>query len=374
MPVRFLISMILSVLFCTSPKESHAQTPLLEEAIRLYHDDQPVDAVERLRTLLTSAEVASFTEETIATAYTYLAMSEWMLHRRSEAEAAMESALRADGRTFAEFGRDWAKDNRELTDPVVMKFLDKGIMLWDDAEYDRAVMEFTMVLPIEDAIGNLAAAEIHKFLAFCYVALRKTTQARLEFRTALRLNKDLELGDNSVIAPKLRRPFLAVRRDALRQSQSSSRRNTLLRSLLLPGWGQLYRGDRLKGYGFMAAEMMMLTGFFLSARSYGQARDAYLNFGVDDAVVIFDQQNSVADVTNELEARFVRYRSQGTRTNLVIGLAAGVWIANLIDALILTMHRDGLRVASETDTRNSGLSMRWNPDVRRWDMTYGINW
>ena len=224
-------------------------------------------------------------------------MSEWMLHRRSEAEAAMESALRADGRTFAEFGRDWAKDNRELTDPVVMKFLDKGIMLWDDAEYDRAVMEFTMVLPIEDAIGNLAAAEIHKFLAFCYVALRKTTQARLEFRTALRLNKDLELGDNSVIAPKLRRPFLAVRRDALRQSQSSSRRNTLLRSLLLPGWGQLYRGDRLKGYGFMAAEMMMLTGFFLSARSYGQARDAYLNFGVDDAVVIFDQQNSVADVT-----------------------------------------------------------------------------
>ena len=58
----------------------------------------------------------------------------------------------------------------------------------------------------------------------------------------------------------------------------------------------------------------------------------------------------------------------------MIGLAAGVWIANLIDAFILTMHRDGLRVASETDTRNSGLSMRWNPDVRRWDMTYGINW
>ena len=124
----------------------------------------------------------------------------------------------------------------------------------------------------------------------------------------------------------------------------------------------------------MAAEVVLLSGFFLSTRSYGQARDAYLNFGIDDAVTVFNQQNSVTDVTNELDARFDRYRSKGTRANLVIGLAAAVWVANLIDAFILTMQRDGLRVASGPDTRSSDLSMSWNPDGRRWDMTYGITW
>ena len=124
----------------------------------------------------------------------------------------------------------------------------------------------------------------------------------------------------------------------------------------------------------MAAELMLLTGTAFSIRSFTGARDAYLSFGVEDAVVVYGQRNSIADVTAELDARFNRYEQKGRRTNLLIGLAASVWIANLADALILTLQKDGTGFASRGSEKDSGISMAWRPELHAWQLTYGITW
>jgi tetratricopeptide (TPR) repeat protein len=368
----FLLILILAAI----PGSSLAQYSevSVDEAAALYRSGQPVAAGEQLRAVLTSANSEQFPKELIAKAYTYLTMAEWALYRRDEAEGAMESALRRDGRVFAEFAGEWAKDNPAVTDTISSMFLANGVRFYEEAEFDRAVSELSIILPIEDALDPFIAADLHKTLAFCYIAMRKTNIARLEFRTALRLNNRLDLGDDSVIAPKLRRAFLAVRRDVLSVDRSTLRRNTLVRSLFLPGWGQVYRGARIRGFSFMAAELMLLTGTAFSIRSFTGARDAYLSFGVEDAVAIYGRGNSISDVTAELDARFNRYESKGRRTNLLIGLAAGVWIANLADALILTLQKDGTGFASRQTEEQSGVSMAWRPEIHAWQLTYGITW
>lgn len=368
----FLFILILAA----GPRNSLAQysEASVDEAAAMYRSGQPVGAGELLRAILTSANAEQFSAEVIAKAYTYLTMAEWALYRRAEAEGAMESALRRDGQVFAEFAGEWARDNPAVTDTISSLFLKNGVRYYEEAEYDRAVGELSIILPIEDAMNPFIAADIHKTLAFCYIAMRKTNIARLEFRTALRLNNRLELGSDSVIAPKLRRAFLTVRRDVLSVDRSTMRRNTLVRSLFIPGWGQVYRGARIRGFSFMAAELMLLTGTAFSIRSFTGARDAYLSFGVEDAVVVYGQRNSIADVTAELDARFNRYEQKGRRTNLLIGLAASVWIANLADALILTLQKDGTGFASRGSEKDSGISMAWRPELHAWQLTYGITW
>lgn len=346
----------------------------IDEAIALYRAGRTDEAAARLRALVARPKTEALPAPDRASAYTYLAMSAHAIGLPEEAASAAASAIQADGNTFLKHGESWAARYKDVMDSAAVLLLRAGIARYDDAEFAASASLLESAVAVDAMISPVLAAKLHAHLAFNYVAMRRSKEAQQAFRTALMFDPTLDIGDESVIAPKIRREFLAVQDDALKDYRARVRRNTLLRSLFLPGWGQIYRGERWKGYAFMTAEFAMVTGTVLSLISYNHARSAYEGFDSDDALSIYLKNNSIEDVSNELQVRFHRYESKSRQANAFIGLAIGVWSVNLIDALILTIRRDGLFLSGPAGDHPARLSMDYAPDARQWTIRYRIAW
>jgi len=348
-------------------------TDQINEAIGLYETSQPSDASIILQTVLTSPDALQLPVDLRAKSYTYLAMSEWSLYRRIATEAAVISALELDAATFILYGDSWANENPTIIDSVANKRLVEAIFQYDEAEYTTSIERLITILPVERYISSNLASEIHKYLAFNFVAQRKRKLAQQEFQTALKFNPNLTLGDDASVAPKIRRTYLTIKDNTIQRSSRNAQIGTILRSLVLPGWGQIHRGNRLRGYGYLSMQTGLLTGSILSLRSYSQARDAYGRFGATDAVTIYNRQDDINEVKTELNHLYNNYQSKGQRANVFIGLLATVWAVNVVDAMWLSWRKD--EVEFTTNSSPSGrLAMDWDQQSHRWQVQYTYTW
>jgi hypothetical protein len=107
--------------------------------------------------------------------------------------------------------------------------------------------------------------EVHKLLAFCYVALDDRPSAIHEFLEVLDRNPRMTL-DPLYVSPKIIEVFNAAKvqfqsRPRPKETFNPADRIRLeasMRSLLLPGLGQLHKGQSTRGYAFMAAQGITL--------------------------------------------------------------------------------------------------------------------
>lgn|GEM_PF-1770774 len=373
--LRSLTSTSILIYLIISPNLLFGQTltDQINEAIGLYETSQPSDASIILQTVLTSPDALQLPVDLRAKSYTYLAMSEWSLYRRIATEAAVISALELDAATFILYGDSWANENPTIIDSVANKRLVEAIFQYDEAEYTTSIERLITILPVERYISSNLASEIHKYLAFNFVAQRKRKLAQQEFQTALKFNPNLTLGDDASVAPKIRRTYLTIKDNTIQRSSRNAQIGTILRSLVLPGWGQIHRGNRLRGYGYLSMQTGLLTGSILSLRSYSQARDAYGRFGATDAVTIYNRQDDINEVKTELNHLYNNYQSKGQRANVFIGLLATVWAVNVVDAMWLSWRKD--EVEFTTNSSPSGrLAMDWDQQSHRWQVQYTYTW
>lgn len=121
----------------------------------------------------------------------------------------------------------------------------------------------------------------------------------------------------------------AFYRDALGEKAGVS--GTVLRSVVLPGWGQFYTDHPVRGGVFLG----------LAALSAGALVWAILNYSDKaDVVTSFDEGRNV--VSGETPAEYGMRKQEaisdkngaGTAVNVSIGVLAGVWIVNGVDAAI----------------------------------------
>jgi Tol biopolymer transport system component len=117
-----------------------------------------------------------------------------------------------------------------------------------------------------------------------------------------------------------------------------SRGRALTRSLFVPGLGQLYKGERAKGLALLAAETASIGTalLFLSQVDTGTLDDleaAYRrSVPLDGACLDSSGQpceNAAFAVWREA---YDTARRNQTVTRVAVGLAAGIWIVNLIDS------------------------------------------
>lgn len=364
----------LALLVIASASSAQDYVSKIDEAIALHASNRPTEASKLLQEILTAPDVGGLPAAARSRAFACLAMSEWAMYRRAPAEEALTSAIRLDGRSFMTNAEKWAKENIALLDTVAYRMFAESVALFDDAEYGASSERLFNLITIERLLRKDLAAEVHKYLAFNLVAQRKQDLARREFDQALRFNPELKLGDESIVAPKLRRAFYAVQDNTLRKTFTATRRRTLLRALAWPGWGHVYRGERIKGYSYSGAQAVAVTGAVLSVLAYRKARDDYKRFDVAQAFDIYARRNSVDDVRAELRARYDRYRSNAVRANVFIGLSVGVWAASFIDAGLLSLRRDRVAEADRSDPDGSRLTMAWRPDGGYWQLQYGVTW
>ncbi len=226
----------------------------------------------------------------------------------------------------------YGQDRPELGEPAVQVARMR-------AAYERLDYDAADALGLALLQGGRATpaelVDVHTTLAFIRFTRNRLAEARAQFRAALSLDPGLAL-DPLLVSPKILEFFETVRQEhALRPGPADEaaavryvvvpdrRPAAALRSMAVPGWGQLYKADRRKGRALLAAWAATAGGAAAAHLVRHDARAAY---------------RSETDPARVGE-RFDRYAAwHKARNNLALA-AAGVWVYSYVDALLTPDRR-----------------------------------
>ena len=218
-------------------------------------------------------------------------------------------------------------------------------------DYTTAERRAREALASFDAFSADQLVEVHTTLALILYARNEPLEAREQFEAALSLNPSLDL-DPLLVSPKTLEFFeeiksslaeggAAVREPVIRYVQvRDPRPAATMRSLVLPGWGQLYKGETVKGWALLGLWSTATAGAVASHVLRSEARTDYLD-ATDPA--------DIADRYDTFNAWHQR------RTALALG-AAAVWSYAALDALVFGGPEP--RTLALGPSANLGLSLR----------------
>ena len=125
-----------------------------------------------------------------------------------------------------------------------------------------------------------------------------------------------------------------------------------LRSALIPGWGQFYTGQKLKGSAFLVVEAGLAAGLLWSDAKRHDAENEY-----EDALRTYQ----AADQVDEIEAAYAErlrtfdeYEKWHERRKKWAYAVAAVWLVNVLDASLL-MPSTGPGGYSQLDSGEPGF-------------------
>lgn len=106
-----------------------------------------------------------------------------------------------------------------------------------------------------------------------------------------------------------------------------------LRSALIPGWGQFYTGQGVKGSAFMLVEAGLAAGLLWSDAKRHDAENDY-----EEALRAYRAADQVDEIEEAYQARlaaFDEYEKWHERRKRWAYAAAAVWLINVLDATLL---------------------------------------
>jgi hypothetical protein len=196
-------------------------------------------------------------------------------------------------------------------------------------------------------------AELHTLLALTLYTLNEPVEARRQFEAALSLDPALAL-DPMLVSPKILEFFREVKSGFQPGSGPPSaplvryvrvadpRAGAGLRSLAVPGWGQLHKGERAKGAVIAGTWGLAAAGAGTAHLLRRRAHHDYLSATTPDDIA-------------------ERYRTFDTwhkvRNNLALG-AGLLWGYALVDALLVRGDSGpGVRLAPVVVGESAGLGL-----------------
>ncbi|WP_457652692.1 DUF5683 domain-containing protein [Rhodocaloribacter sp.] len=199
--------------------------------------------------------------------------------------------------------------------------------------------------------------EIHTLLALIAFSDNREAEARAQFMSALTLNPDLEL-DPLLVSPKILTFFDEIKRSRQRATSEQEpgaairyvrvedpRAAAAMRSLLLPGWGQQYKGEKTKGWILTGLWGLAAAGTVAAHLRRKQTRDAYLAESNPDLV----------------PARYDTFNTwHKARNNLALATAL-LWAYSYFDALLFRPAPPGdrrLLITADPSPTRPRLSLR----------------
>lgn len=171
--------------------------------------------------------------------------------------------------------------------------------------------------------------EVHTIAALVHIARNQPSAARPHFLSALSIDPDLELNP-TIASPQALELFRQAQEEILSGDDHGTastirylrvydaRPAAAYRSMLIPGWGQIYKGQRTRGYVFMGMWGATAAGTITAH------------------IIRHDREQSYLDETDptRVQDRFDDFnRWHKLRNNLAIG-AALTWFVSYLDALI----------------------------------------
>lgn len=193
------------------------------------------------------------------------------------------------------------------------------------------------VMPLFDSPQQSRRAEIFFDLGRIHIASGDTARARLALVEAFRLDPETYKGIMDIPSDQAltdtRALLVGMRRKTLRQTlEETTFWGAASRSLLLPGWGQLYRGRKKRGYGFMGVSAALAAAWLATDISYRSSYNTYRGTRLGDLQLGQPIAGTDSDVFTQ---NFERVESRAGRANLMLGLLAAVWLSNVLDHLVI---------------------------------------
>ena len=206
--------------------------------------------------------------------------------------------------------------------------------MWDayqQLDYASAADSARTALDTFEAYSRDELAQIHTILGLIEYSQNQPQDARDQFTAALSLNPNLTL-DPLMVSPKILTFFEEVQAefrhmrgdeesasDAVRYVIVEDRRSeAALRSMVLPGWGQIHKGDRTKG-----RVLLGLWGTLVGSTAAAHLLRA-------NAERDYDAATTPAEALDRYDTFNTWHQ---TRNALLLG-AATVWAYSYIDALV----------------------------------------
>lgn len=203
------------------------------------------------------------------------------------------------------------------------------------------------VVPLLDRPQQSRRSEIFFDLGRIHMASGDTARARLALVEVLHLDPETNKGimdippDQALV--DTRALFLDMRRKTVRQTlKGTTFWGAAGRSLLLPGWGQLYRGHKKRGYGFMGASAVLAAAWLVTDISYRSAYNTYRGTRLNDLQL---GQPIAGTDSDTFTRNFERVESRAGRANLFLGLLAAVWLSSVLDHLVIGPAQVSLSVS-----------------------------
>ncbi len=195
---------------------------------------------------------------------------------------------------------------------------------YDSADFEEARVIATNVLYLhKSGMSTLQARQFHELLASALVVLNQREDALREFTELLKLDRYWNLGP--MPPPKIKEVFDEARHEywkwlnlpaAERLSPGELKFGASWRSAVLPGWGQFYKGQKVRGTAFMATQLLSLVALAVLQSEVNRQHDDYM--GAEGAAAA----NAYGD-----------YRNAWRTRNVVGYVTVGIYVASYLDAL-----------------------------------------
>ena len=136
-----------------------------------------------------------------------------------------------------------------------------------------------------------------------------------------------------------------------------------VRSLILPGWGQLYSGKKLMGWSILGGEAVIGALAFSSYSAYSKANSDLVSFN--------EQYNNatdplqIADFREKTLQAEVDQISSNDQMTMMIYAAGGIWAINVVHAMLTGPK-------SEMASKKSSFDIVYHPEMHQPQLRFSI--
>ena len=149
----------------------------------------------------------------------------------------------------------------------------------------------------------------------------------------------------------------------LSSSKSKTRFGAIARSMVVPGWGQMYSDRSLMGWAFLGAEVAVGA---LAYASYSNYQTHYDSF--DQSYLQYNQSPDPLEKQNfklDAQSNHQSMVDANDQMTLMLYAAGGIYVINILHAAILGPK-------SETASKKSNINLAFNPELRQPELRFTI--
>ncbi|MFC2084467.1 hypothetical protein ACFLS9_05375 [Bacteroidota bacterium] len=213
---------------------------------------------------------------------------------------------------------------------------------YESFEYDSVIVIANDILTNIDTINNSQRIEIYTYISLAHYALGNNEAAKSSFTVILSIDKNYQL-DPTAVSPKIITFYNEVRKtykdinevtddntssinDAnlpnsrFIQIEKNLIRNSMIHSVILPGWGHLYLENNTKGWFLTTASSVTLGSMIYYIFDTNSKEEKYLNETRDTFI----------------ETKYNDYNSAYKIRNVLIISYLIIWVYSQIDLLFFS--------------------------------------